>query len=198
MKNRGLALTCLLVLLASCTPMTQQPTTLATVTPEATAIAPIPTETARATVKTAPEPTDTRAPQSGGSSTSSEVAEYLSWYHDNGLALVLDMGQTLSELDRLMSNYDIAGMCELPRPDPIRFRDQLIAKPAPERVAALRDKTLQLFSEFEQAESNVAKYCATIDTDALGRAADHINKFSSISQQLTSEVSALGTEYGLK
>jgi hypothetical protein len=97
-----------------------------------------------------------------------------------------------------MSQYDVAGMCELPRPDPTRFRDQLIAKPAPKRVAALRDKTLQLFSEFEQAESGVAKYCATIDTDALGRAADHINKFTSIAEQLTSELSALGAEYGLR
>jgi hypothetical protein len=97
-----------------------------------------------------------------------------------------------------MSNYDVPGMCELPQPNPTRFRDQLIAKPAPQRVTALRDKTLQLLSEFEQAESGVAKYCATIDTDALGRAADHINKYRRIAEQLTSELSALGTEYGLR
>jgi hypothetical protein len=165
MKNRGLVLTCLLVLLASCTPISLKPT-------------------------------DTATPQSGGSSAGSEIAEYLSWYHGNGLALVLEMGQTLTELDKLMSNYDIAGMCELPRPTPTRFRDQLIAKPAPKRVAALRDKTLQLLSEFDQAESDIAKYCATIDTDALGRAADHMNKFSSIAEQVNSELSALDIEYG--
>jgi hypothetical protein len=167
MKSLGLILTCLLVLLASCTPMT-------------------------------PQPAYTPAPQSGGSSTSSDVAEYLSWYQDNGLPLVLDMGRTLTELDKRMSRYDIAGMCELPGPNPIKFRDQLVAKPAPARVADLRGKTLQLLSEFEQAESDVAKYCATIDVDALARAAGHINKYARIAEQLTSEVNALGAEYGLR
>jgi hypothetical protein len=198
MKNRGLVLTCLLVLLASCTPVTPQPATLATVTPEAAAITPVPTETAGATAGTTPQPAYTPAPESGGSSTNSEVAEYLSWYQDNGLPLVLDMGRTLSELDKRMSRYDIAGMCELPGPNPAKFRDQLVAKPAPERVTAVRDKTLQLVSEFEQAESDVFKYCATIDVDALARAAGHINKYARIAEQLTSEVSALGAEYGLR
>jgi hypothetical protein len=198
MKSLGLILTCLLILLASCTPMTPQPATLATVTPGATAIAPVPTETAGATANTTPKPAYTPAPQSGGSSTGSDVAEYLSWYQDNGLPLVLDMGRTLAELDKRMSRYDIAGMCEHPRPNPTKFRDQLIAKPAPERVADLRGKTLQLLSEFEQAESDVAKYCATIDVDALARAAGHINKYARIAEQLTSEVSALGAEYGLR
>jgi hypothetical protein len=55
MKNRILALTCLLALAASCTPMSEQPTTLATATPEAVAIAPMPSET--------PAPTDTSTPE---------------------------------------------------------------------------------------------------------------------------------------
>jgi hypothetical protein len=198
MKNRSLTLTCFLVLLASCTPIAKQPATRPTLTPGAAAIEPAWMGTVRATANTTPEPGDAAAPQAGGSSTGSEVAEYLSWYHDNGLALVLEMGRTLAELDKRMSKYDIASMCELPRPTPTTFRDQLTAKPAPGRVVALRDKTLQLLSEFDQAESGVAKYCATIDADALGRAADHINRFRRIAEQLTSEVSGLDTEYGLR
>jgi hypothetical protein len=185
----------LLVISVSCIPTDRRPATSATATPGVTAISPLPTEAAASTT---PVSADTPAPQSGGSSTGSGVAEYLAWYRDNGLALVLDMRQTLAELDKRMSKYDVAGMCELPRPNPTSFRDQLIAKPAPRRVAALREKTLQLLSEFDQVESGVAKYCATIDADALGRAADHINKFNRIAEQLTSEESALRTEYGLR